>query len=110
MAHFDVAKHLLEIMAATPQSQVIQDILIHQLNVGIPQLNGSIVVSVRRKMKIMSEWKHEPGKMFAEAKNRSDCGGRDYGEEGKENINMLLFIPQIVVCMRQGNGIMSRRR
>lgn len=47
--HFDVAKHLLEVMAAASERKMVEDVLIHQLDVRISQLDGAIVVSEEHK-------------------------------------------------------------
>lgn len=46
LTHLDVTKHLLQIMTATAQSQVVEDVLVHQLNVRITESHRAIGVSV----------------------------------------------------------------
>lgn len=40
--YLDIAKHLVEIVASTAQGQVVQNVLVHELNVGVAQTNRAI--------------------------------------------------------------------
>lgn len=45
--YLHVAEHFVQIVAAATERQMVQDVLVHELNVGIAQLDRSIVVSVK---------------------------------------------------------------
>ena len=53
MTYFDITKHLMQVVWSTAQGQMVQNVLIHQLNVRITQTYGSIGVPVLCKFKLL---------------------------------------------------------
>lgn len=54
--HLNVAKHLLQVVALAAQGQVIEDILVHELNVRVAQFDGSIgVPAIKANAKRINE-------------------------------------------------------
>lgn len=49
LSYLDITKHLLQIVAAAAQRQMVQDVLVHELNVGVAQLNGAIGIPASGK-------------------------------------------------------------
>lgn len=51
--HFNITKHLFQVVTATTQCQMVENVLVHQFNVRVSQFDCSIVVS--NENKIMSK-------------------------------------------------------